>query len=57
MRAADIPHSAHEFWSTQDTVIAPLKMSWLAQRNCDFRMISLDIWIVVLRALSGWAAA
>jgi hypothetical protein len=52
MRAADIPHAAHVFWSMQDTVIAPLKMRPIPSKIYDFWTSWLDIRIVVLRVLS-----
>jgi hypothetical protein len=45
--------AAHEFWSTQDTVIAPLKKRPIPGKNHDFRTSSPDAGIVVLhRALT-----
>jgi hypothetical protein len=41
--------ATHEFWSTQDTVIAPLKKRPIPGKNCDFRTSSPDAGIAVLR--------
>lgn len=49
--------AAHEFWSMQDTVIAPLKTRPIPGKIYDFRRSWLEMRIVVFRAVPNVAAA